>query len=507
MTEEKAPEEVDVNGKEEVKSSHEMNYDTKELEAIVQEMALLEQARMSGNPQESINFERTRGECLRDHLKTKEAILEKASSFKEKANRLFENKEYAIALKGYLTGLWLMREDRLPFPVVLTDSGPTPRGVAETIEIGIEKCASGQVTDLEDTFEILRCQLLSNASASCLQLCDLDAAEALAFEAHTRRPSPKTALRFAKALEAKSEYKEAERALQPFNDNAVVRRELLTLRQRRDEAKAKFSQIFTTTPAVASTLEKVEIHHSGKEEQVGNENIEEKPTTIKKKKKRSRARKKPLYPESEQQARRAEARKEADQVRTTPNVINLAELDDQDREAKIQEISQAQDRMERDAMALSRISASDALTLQKMRQDGATQTELARFYASARDTEAQRVGALMTDEEKIKFKTIADMPGVTNDQLDLCFDAIRQAVDVRNPPMGNNRIIVEETKEYITNNDSTTSTVKNEISHSLQAYKEKDDHKKQSSPLLHLARHILGFYLYPMRPGRNQSQR
>lgn len=136
---------------------------------------------------------------------------------------------------------------------------------------------------------------------------------------------------------------------------------------------------------------------------------------------------KPLYSQAEQRRRRREARE-------PPKVQVLDPASDMD---KVLEYQKLEERRER---RLSLISPADRLKLTHLERDGATATEIAQFYAQAREAEAKRVGQLMTDDERTQFFGLCQT-SCDDETLDRAFEAIRLRVDARQrvppaePPM------------------------------------------------------------------------
>mmetsp|Transcript_3661 Transcript_3661/g.12045 ORF Transcript_3661/g.12045 Transcript_3661/m.12045 type:complete len:486 (+) Transcript_3661:263-1720(+) len=354
----------------------------------------------SEGPSSMVEFDVGRAMALRQALRLQgpEEVRAKAWAFKQEANRHFTTHQSpAIALKGYLTALWLLRADDLPFPEFLATSSPEiPKGERSlrTLDDG-----TGEGDDL-------RTQLLLNAGFCCLKLRDPDGAVALSGEAHRRSPSAKSALRLAKAEEGRGDYDAAAATLADFASHPVCRRELELLRKRKKDEQLLSAKMLRGLQK--NKAEDEEAREPGRPPKGAPSSDDKDDESV-------------VDADAQGQQRLASPKKKKRAEEKV--VIDLSAPDAQEKLAKLQA------RQDRGVKAMKRISPADARELMALRSRGAPDADLARFYAEARDREACRVGAKMTDKQKLTFATFCNTPGVTEDQIDAAFDDIRNDVD------------------------------------------------------------------------------
>ena len=327
-----------------------------------------------------LEFDIGRATALREFLKRgpMEALKDKAMGFKTEATKHFKDAKFAIALKGYLTALWLLGDAE--FPGLLGTSNPAyPRGPQMRDVI---------TSDSDDEFAI---QLLLNASLCSTKLRDDEGALALATEAHRRGPSAKSALRIAKAKEGLGDVKGALTMLAAYPSNPICRREIDLVKQRRDKEKHQAAKMFSQQ----------------------------------------------FYSEDEQRQRRATARADAQKHKQRETiVVDLSkESSEKDQKDKLDTIAKIQQKHDQHLAALQRIAPADAEELMRRQAKGFAKSDLTAYYAAARDKEARRVGDLMTDDEKLDFATFCSTPGISEAEIDTAFDLIRAKVDARTTPI------------------------------------------------------------------------
>lgn len=188
----------------------------------------------------SVDQDVARAEALRDALRAtgqEQSLEARAAAFKAEANGHFKAGRYSIALKGYLTALWLLAPDDPPFPEDLATSSPAaPRAAGFIDKLGL-------TTDLGLTLAL-------NVAAAALKLGDAHGARAAAaFVARAQPDNVKAALRLAAAEEALGDDKKAEAILvAAAAKSTLAGRELAKLKQRRNASKKKFEKMFRQEP-------------------------------------------------------------------------------------------------------------------------------------------------------------------------------------------------------------------------------------------------------------------
>ena len=210
----------------------------------------------------TIDFDVRRAMALRAALlakKDRRFLIEKATGFKNEANVHFkEGKSPGVALKGYLTALWLLGNESLVFPATLSSS-------SDEIPTGKTQVMAGIQLKSD---EALCVQLLLTASFCCLKLNDAEGAMALSELAHELKPSAKSALRLAKAKEALGNIDDAKALLLNYDDPVCKRElELLCEREkkiheqpaRREEASLSQQKRFASALARISPGDRAEL--------------------------------------------------------------------------------------------------------------------------------------------------------------------------------------------------------------------------------------------------------